>query len=69
MASHLMGCHIHDVLFPCDDHKVPFSGMIDFAAFLSGVPPDLPLVWELNLQASKDEITSALARWKQEVSS
>jgi sugar phosphate isomerase/epimerase len=69
MASHLMGCHIHDVLFPCDDHKVPFSGMIDFAAFFSGVPSDLPLVWELNSQVSKDEITSALARWKQEVSS
>jgi len=69
MSSHLVGCHIHDVLFPCSDHQVPFSGMIDFAPLLSAIPSDLPLVWELNSQASKDKITSALARWKQEFSS
>jgi sugar phosphate isomerase/epimerase len=69
MSSHLMGCHIHDVLFPCSDHQVPFSGMIDFAPLLSAIPSDVPLVWELNSRASKDEITSALARWRLQFSS
>lgn len=69
MSSRLVGCHIHDVLFPCSDHQVPFSGMIDFASLFTAVPPAVPLVWELNSQVSKDEITSALARWRQEFSS
>jgi len=68
MSSHLMGCHIHDVLFPCSDHQVPFSGMIDFAALLSTIPTAVPLVWELDPRASKDQITSALTRWRQEFS-
>jgi sugar phosphate isomerase/epimerase len=66
MSSHLIGCHVHDVLFPCSDHHVPFSGMIDFAALLASVPSSVPLVWELSSRASKGEIVSALARWKQD---
>src|SRR3984957_2270104 len=32
MSPWLIGCHVHDVEFPARDHRVPFSGMIDFAA-------------------------------------
>ena len=66
MSSHLIGCHVHDVLFPYSDHHVPFSGTINFATLLASIPSSAPLVWELSPRASKEEIVSALARWKQD---
>ena len=69
MSSRLIGCHVHDVLFPCSDHRVPFSGTINFAALLASVPSSVPLVWELSSRVSKGEIASALARWKQDFGS
>jgi sugar phosphate isomerase/epimerase len=69
MSSHLIGCHVHDVLFPYSDHQAPFSGMIDFAGLLASIPSTVPLVWELSSRASREEIVSALSRWKQELAS
>jgi sugar phosphate isomerase/epimerase len=65
MSSNLIGCHVHDVLFPYLDHQVPFSGMIDFAPLIAAIPATVPLVWELSPRATKDEIANALAHWKQ----
>jgi sugar phosphate isomerase/epimerase len=65
MAPRLIGCHIHDVEFPARDHRVPFSGMIDFAALIPTLPPDQPMVWELSSNASKDDIVAALTHWNQ----
>jgi sugar phosphate isomerase/epimerase len=65
MASRLIGCHIHDVQFPARDHRVPFSGMIDFASLLPFLTREQPMVWELSSGASKDEIVAALTHWKQ----
>jgi sugar phosphate isomerase/epimerase len=64
MAPRLIGCHIHDVQFPARDHRVPFSGMIDFAALIPSLPVEPPLVWELSSSASKDDIVAALIHWK-----
>jgi sugar phosphate isomerase/epimerase len=65
MAPRLIGCHIHDVQFPARDHRVPFSGMIDFAALIPSLPAEQPMVWELSSSASKDDIVAALAHWKE----
>jgi hypothetical protein len=65
MSSRLIGCHIHDVQFPARDHRVPFSGMIDFASLLPSLTRQQPMVWELSSSASKDEIVAALTHWKQ----
>jgi sugar phosphate isomerase/epimerase len=65
ISPRLIGCHIHDVWFPSRDHRVPFSGMIDFATLLPSLPVELPTVWELSSSASKDEIVAALTHWKQ----
>jgi sugar phosphate isomerase/epimerase len=65
MAPRLIGCHIHDVQFPARDHRVPFSGMIDFAALIPSLPPGIPMVWELSSSASKDDIVAALTHWNQ----
>jgi sugar phosphate isomerase/epimerase len=65
MSPRLIGCHIHDVQFPARDHRVPFSGMIDFAALIPSLPVGQPIVWELSSSASKDDIVAALTHWKQ----
>jgi sugar phosphate isomerase/epimerase len=67
MSPRLIGCHIHDVQFPARDHRVPFSGMIDFAALIPTLPVGPPIVWELSSSASKDDIVAALTHWKQSV--
>lgn len=63
IAPHLIGGHIHDVEWPARDHRVPFSGMIDYPALLGYFPPGCPLVWELNSTRGAAEIRTALARW------
>jgi len=65
MTPRLVGCHVHDVQFPARDHRVPFSGMVDFAALVPSLPAELPMVWELSSSASKDDIVAALTHWKQ----
>lgn len=65
MSRQLIGCHIHDVRFPARDHRVPFSGMIDFARLVPSLPVEQPMVWELSSSASKDDIVAAVEHWKQ----
>lgn len=66
IAPHLIGGHVHDVEWPARDHRVPFSGMIEFAPLLKHFPPGCPLVWELSSTRSTVEIRDALARWQHE---
>ncbi|PWT78048.1 MAG: hypothetical protein C5B58_15835 [Acidobacteria bacterium] len=65
MSPRLVGCHIHDVIFPCSAYQLPFKGMIDFSALLSSVPSSIPLVWELSPQTSGHAIAGALALWRE----
>jgi sugar phosphate isomerase/epimerase len=63
IAPHLMGGHVHDVEWPARDHRVPFSGTLDYAELLPFFPPGCPLVWELSPGRDAGEIRRALARW------
>jgi len=65
MRPHLLGCHVHDVKFPDQDHQVPFSGMIELEPLIRSIDADIPFVWELSSKVSKDEIVAALAHWQQ----
>lgn len=65
-AGHLaIGCHLHDVKWPCRDHCVPFSGEIDYKALLHFLPKNCLLVWELSPKNSAEEIRTMLAKWKE----
>lgn len=64
VSSYLIGGHVHDVVWPARDHRVPFSGEIDYAALLPGFPPDCPLVWELSPTREAAAIRDALRRWR-----
>jgi sugar phosphate isomerase/epimerase len=66
IAPHLIGGHVHDVEWPALDHRVPFSGMIDYAPLLEYFPPGCPLVWELSPSRNAVEIRNAHARWQSE---
>ena len=48
MKPYLIGGHIHDVDPPARDHRVPFTGHIDYKPLLQRFHPDMPIVWELS---------------------
>lgn len=64
IASHLIGCHVHDVLWPHRDHQIPLRfGGVDFDALLPLVPKDVPLIWELSPRQKRLEIMAAREQW------
>jgi sugar phosphate isomerase/epimerase len=67
IAPHLMGGHVHDVEWPARDHRVPFSGTLDYTALLGYFPAGCPLVWELSPTRDAGEIRKALERWRSEL--
>ncbi len=63
ISPHLIGGHVHDVEWPARDHRVPFSGVLDYSRLLGFFPKDCPLVWELSPTREAAEIRQALAIW------
>lgn len=66
ISPHVMGGHVHDVEWPARDHRVPFSGELEYAGLLPWFPGDCPLVWELSPTRDAAEIRAALERWRAE---
>ncbi len=64
MVPWLIGCHLHDVIWPERDHRVPFQGSVDFNRLLPLVPLDKPIVWELSHRRKKEDILLALPLWR-----
>ncbi|MCP5542727.1 MAG: TIM barrel protein [Akkermansiaceae bacterium] len=64
VSPHLIGGHVHDVEWPARDHRVPFSGTLDYSRLLPHFPAGCPLVWELSPTRDAGEIRTALARWR-----
>jgi len=64
IAPHLMGGHVHDVEWPARDHRVPFSGTLNYPAILRFFPAGCPLTWELSPTREADDIRRALAEWQ-----
>ncbi|MFV0415074.1 MAG: sugar phosphate isomerase/epimerase family protein [Chthoniobacterales bacterium] len=63
--SQLVGCHVHDVIWPDRDHRVPFKGKIDFKTLRALLPSETYMVWELSPSAEKEEIQAARKHWKE----
>jgi sugar phosphate isomerase/epimerase len=64
-APTLFGCHVHDVIYPDRDHRIPLTGTIPFTELLPIVPAHAPLVWELSPSAPADAIRAALEKWRE----
>lgn len=64
IQPHLYGAHVHDVQWPARDHRVPFTGELDYKTLLPLFPADAPMTWELSPTRKSEEIREALAVWK-----
>lgn len=64
MGPRTMGCHVHDVGWPFQDHRAPFTGEIPFQKLVQFLPPDCLFVFELHPRTAKEDILSAAARWR-----
>lgn len=65
VAPHLIGGHVHDVHWPARDHRVPFTGELDYAPLLANFPAGCPLVWELSPTREESEIRECLELWRE----
>ncbi len=61
----LIGCNLHDVVWPVEAHAIPFQGDIDFDQLMPLVPKNIPIVWTMNPRRKSDDIKTALATWKE----
>lgn len=66
IGSRAIGCHLHDTRWPVEDHRVPFTGDVDFAALVPFFPKDIPFIIELHPKREAAEITAAAERWRKE---
>lgn len=66
MAPRLLGCHLHDVLWPGRDHQAPFDGgSVEYDQLIPILPRGTLLVWEMSPNRTREEIARSLARWQE----
>lgn len=61
LQPRLIGFHLHDVIYPDQDHRAPGTGGIDFKSLASYATPDKIKVLELNPGVPTEEVKSGLA--------
>lgn len=61
LQPRLIGFHLHDVIYPDQDHRAPGTGAIDFKSLASYATPDKIKVIELNPGVTSDEVKAGLA--------
>ena len=59
------GCHLHDTIWPGEDHQVPFAGGVDFARLIPTLPANAPFVWEMSPRRTTESIAAALMQWRE----
>jgi sugar phosphate isomerase/epimerase len=64
-APALLGCHLHDTKWPGRDHLAPFTGDVEYGRLIPLLPKDTLFVFEMSPRRTKEEITTALAKWKE----
>ncbi len=64
ISPRFFGGHLHDTSWPCNDHRAPFTGGIDYNKLIPLLPKNCLFVWEMSPRRTREEITEALAKWK-----
>jgi sugar phosphate isomerase/epimerase len=65
-APRLIGCHLHDVVWPGRDHQAPFTGgSVDYEKLVPLLPKGIPFVWEMNPSQTGEAIAESLRLWKE----
>ena len=65
VAPRLIGCHLHDTKWPGRDHMAPFTGDVEYDKLVPLIPKGMLYVFEMSPRRTKEEITTALAKWKE----
>jgi len=63
-SARLHGFHVHDVVFPGQDHRPPGTGTIDFQGLAPLVKPGHIKVFEFSPSLSSEEVLSGVAHVK-----
>jgi len=65
ISPRLLGCHLHDVMWPGIDHRAPFAGgCVNYEKLTPLFPKDCLFVWEMNPRRKRDEIVESYRRWQ-----
>ncbi len=65
IAPRLLGCHLHDVAWPAQDHLAPFTGgSVKYDKLIPLLPKSCLFVWEMNPRRTREEIARSLMEWK-----
>lgn len=65
IQPYIIGGHVHDVEWPARDHRVPFTGTLNYESIIPFFPEKCPLVWELSPTRKTEQIVNSLAIWKE----
>jgi sugar phosphate isomerase/epimerase len=63
VASRLIGCHLHDTVWPGQDHMPPFSGDVAYDELLALIPKEMLFVFEMGPRRTRQEIVAAREKW------
>jgi len=64
IKPHLIGTHVHDVIYPHRDHRVPMTGDMRLDQLLPHIPESIPHVWEISPRRKSKDIKESLAAWR-----
>jgi len=65
-APRLIGCHLHDVIWPGRDHQAPFTGgSVDYEKLIPLLPKGIPFIWEMSPNQTHEAIAESLRLWKE----
>jgi len=64
IAPRLIGCHLHDTLWPATDHRPPFTGGIEYDKLIPLLPKNCLFVFEMGPRRTPQEIMDSLQKWK-----
>lgn len=63
IAPRLVGCHLHDTVWPGHDHMPPFTGGVEYDRLVPLLPPDTLYVFEMSPRRTPEEIMEARDKW------
>jgi len=70
VAPRLIGCHLHDVVWPGRDHQAPFAGgSVNYEKLIPLLPKETLFIWEMSPRRSCEEIAESLRLWKEKFGS
>jgi sugar phosphate isomerase/epimerase len=67
IRGRLFGCHLHDVVWPGQDHRPPFTGGpggVAYDKLIPLLPKDTLFVWEMGPRRKAEDISASLEKWK-----